>query len=515
MLLATPLKNCVAANAPSAHTTLSGTGEWLKCPGQLRRFRIVRAAALIIITAVVYCGVASAHTAEQGFVLLLPTDAYIFSGVSVVVITILATVFAPVALISRLFKPVLLFSIPFSGSFKRTVAGTCSVLALLLLIVLLAIGYTGTHDPLRNLLPLTIWTVWWIGIVCLHGVFGNLWHFINPWAGISRRFEAKLKLPEFTGSWAGLLLLLMFSAFALADNAPEDPTRLATFTLCYWLFVICATTVFGTSLWFARGEFISMLMWRFAQLAPLGVQHGRLAVGLPGWRLANATGECTGHHRRASLTISGAVFTLTLLATGSFDGLNETFWWLDQIGINPLEFPGRSAVVVQTISGLMLAVVALTVSFAVCVRAGQWLANRNTASPVGFTTAFTELSVAILPIALVYHFAHFLTSFMVNIQYTLAAATDPLQNGRDLLGLGRFYVTTGFFNTASSVKTIWLTQATAVVLGHVVSLLLSHRIALKLWPSPRAAVLSQLPLAFFMVLYTLLGLWLLAAPRGA
>ena len=104
---------------------------------------------------------------------------------------------------------------------------------------------------------------------------------------------------------------------------------------------------------------------------------------------------------------------------------------------------------------------------------------------------------------------------MVNIQYTLAAATDPLQNGRDLLGLGRFYVTTGFFNTASSVKTIWLTQATAVVLGHVVSLLLSHRIALKLWPSPRAAVLSQLPLAFFMVLYTLLGLWLLAAPRGA
>ena len=225
MLLATPLKNCVAANAPSAHTTLSGTGEWLKCPGQLRRFRIVRAAALIIITAVVYCGVASAHTAEQGFVLLLPTDAYIFSGVSVVVITNLATVFAPVALISRLFKPVLLFSIPFSGSFKRSVAGLCSVLALLLLIILLAIGYTGTHDPLRNLLPLTIWTVWWIGIVCLHGVFGNLWHFINPWAGISRRFEAKLKLPEFTGSWAGLLLLLMFSAFALADNAPEINPR--------------------------------------------------------------------------------------------------------------------------------------------------------------------------------------------------------------------------------------------------------------------------------------------------
>ena len=51
---------------------------------------------------------------------------------------------------------------------------------------------------------------------------------------------------------------------------------------------------------------------------------------------------------------------LILLGTGSFDGLNETFWWLDQLGLNPLEFPGRSAVDgTQTVLGLIAANIAL------------------------------------------------------------------------------------------------------------------------------------------------------------
>ncbi len=472
---------------------------------------------LAVFFATAFSGTAKAHTAEQGFVLLLPTDAYIFSGVCVVVITILATVFSPVTLIKRLFTPVSLFSISLPEKVIRAFTHACSLLSLAVLGTLIIIGFTGTHDPLRNLLPLTIWTIWWIGIVCLHGVIGNFWQLINPWAGVTRFANGKVKWPAAFGSWTGVVLFLLFSVFALADTAPEDPTRLAAFTAGYWLFIFCGALLFGASVWFARVEFISMLMWRIAQLAPAAMHKGKVAIGFPGWRLvANSASDIqTGNSIQASHTVSGAVFTLALLATGSFDGLNETFWWLNQIGINPLEFPGRSAVVTETVGGLLLAVVALTLSFAICVKTGQWLANRNAENKVGFTRAFTELSVAILPIALVYHFAHFLTSFMVNFQYTMAAATDPLQNGRDLLGLGRFYVTTGFFNTESSVKRIWLTQASAVVIGHVVSLLLSHRIALKLWPAPRAAVLSQLPLAVFMVLYTLLGLWLLAAPRGA
>jgi len=115
----------------------------------------------------------------------------------------------------------------------------------------------------------------------------------------------------------------------------------------------------------------------------------------------------------------------------------------------------------------------------------------------------------------VYHVAHFMTAFLVNIQYTAAALTDPLNTGSDWLRLGQFYVTTGFLNNHHTVEIVWLTQAALVVFGHVVSILLSHNVAEALFPNRRTAFLSHLPLAVFMVAYTFLGLWLLASPRGA
>ena len=70
-------------------------------------------------------------------------------------------------------------------------------------------------------------------------------------------------------------------------------------------------------------------------------------------------------------------------------------------------------------------------------------------------------------------------------------------------------------STQDTVRAIFLTQAGAVVAGHMLAIILSHAIAVREFGSARRAVLSQAPLAVFMVLYTFFGLWLLAAPRGA
>ena len=106
------------------------------------------------------------------------------------------------------------------------------------------------------------------------------------------------------------------------------------------------------------------------------------------------------------------------------------------------------------------------------------------------------------------------TAILVDGQYALVALSDPLGRGHDLLGLGEFYVTTGFFNTPASVRAIWLSQAGAVVAGHVVSVMLAHGNAVRAFGSGRRAALSQAPLVLFMVAYTVFGLWLLASPRG-
>ena len=84
-----------------------------------------------------------------------------------------------------------------------------------------------------------------------------------------------------------------------------------------------------------------------------------------------------------------------------------------------------------------------------------------------------------------------------------------------MLGIEPFQVTTGFFNRIDTVRLIWLSQAGAVVLGHVWSILLSHAIGLRLFDNRRDAVWATLPLSVFMVGYTFLGLWLLAAAKGA
>lgn len=495
---------------------------------------------MLVVTKNVY-----AHASEQAFVLLLPTGVYITAGVLAVVFTIVLLAFLPARATHRLLSSFRLFRNSNRGANREdnrsadsghenlnnfsnrfyaidavSVASTC------LLAILLWLGVVGSHDPLENPLPLYIWTLWWIGFVIFQGIFGNVWRFVNPWSGVYRllqrsplsnlhRGRPQFVLPKKIGVWPGVVSLLLFMLFTLADIAPDAPARLALIVGAYWLYIFLGMCLFGER-WLHQADCFTILLNRYAQLAFFYSQRDSeidnteptsLNVGFPGWAaLANP-----------AVTVSGAVFILVLLGAGSFDGFNETFYWLDLIGINPLEFPGRSAVVMQTSVGLILANLTLIAIYGMCIYTGVMLANRRckTDSRVSFKRVFCHLAIAILPIAFAYHFAHFLTAFLVNAQYALAAASDPLDNGADLLGLGTFYVTTGFMNSHHSVEAIWLTQAGAVVFGHVLSVLLAHALALDLFGGARRAIISQVPLALFMVAYTFIGLWLLAAPRGA
>lgn len=472
--------------------------------GLLRRSVSLPHMRWVVLVALFLFGVApaNAHTSEQAFVLLLPTDLYIAAGVSAVALTILVVALLPHGAANLVFASLTVASLSVPKLKTLTSLGSLVFLAFLIVI-----GLTGTANPLENLLPLVIWTLWWMGFVALQALLGDLWSWINPWTGLYNllpsfvRNTRPLTLPSWVGQWPGVVLFLMFACFMLADIAPEDPRRLAAFVAVYWLFTFACMLLFGAEVWLRRGECFTMLLDRFASLALFQLRSGQLHFGVPGWRITRA----------GPASWAGAVLVLALLGTGSFDGLNETFWWLARIGINPLEFPGRSAVVWPTVIGLLAANALLVVVFAVTI----WLGIRLAQSDVTFASAFCLLALSVLPIALGYHVAHYLTAFMVQIQYAAIAINDPLGTGLDLFGLSGTYVTTGFFNTRQTVEIIWLSQAGAVVLGHVLSVLLGHALATRLFSSPRQAVLSQLPLALFMILYTLFGLWLLATPRGA
>lgn len=477
----------------------------------------IAALLLVLLWAVPVWG----HVSEQGFVLLLPTRVYIAGGVAAVALSILLLAFVSAEKSKRLFRDISLVRTVSPEPLRQCV----SLLSFGLLLALIYAGIQGSRDPLSNPLPLFIWTLWWIGCVTLQGLIGDLWRWLNPWTGthalLSRLLQiASRRLPDSLGHWPGVFIFILIMGFILADLAPDDPDRLASFIIGYYLFTLAGMLVFGANSWLSRCECFTMLLRYYALLAPLKVTRASaqpvLHLGLPAWRAYQWGVRQTLHGQTDSWGVSAAVFVLFVLASGSFDGLNETFWWLGKMGVNPLQFPGRSAVVTQTVAGLLAANLMLVAVFSVCVAIGMNLVKRTVSTQVVcFRKAFSMLAVGILPIAFAYHVAHYLTAFIVNVQYAVAAASDPMGTGADFLGLGTFYVTTGFFNTHHTVHIIWLIQAGIVVLGHCLSIMLTHALAVVLWGSGRAAIVGQIPLAIFMIFYTFLGLWLLASPRGA
>lgn len=439
--------------------------------------------------------------------MLLPTNLYIIAGCVAVAASILGVAFLSETRLQAAFKPLTLFRIPLPD----TVPLVTSFTSMSFLFAISAIGAFGTADPLNNLFSLTIWAIWWVGLVLAHGVLGNLWSLLNPWTGLYHvliGYQAAppyLKLPKACGHWIAVLVFLVFGVFEIADPAPDDPARLTTFVLGYWLFTFVGMVLFGDKAWLSRCEPFTILFQLVAAISPVRWTP-ELRIGLPGWSIFSMNMP----------SISLAVFCLTLLGVGSFDGLKESFWWLAKIGVNPLMFPGKSAIFWQSVYGLVALNAVLVLVFAAVTYAGTRAANASLApnDRVAFTTAFCWFSLSIIPIALGYHFAHFFIYLLVNGQYALLALSDPLTSGANYLGLAKTQVTTGFLKTKDSVQVVFFIQAGAVVVSHVVSVLIAHCFAARLYRTKRQTLISQLPLAAFMILYTVFGLWLLATPRG-
>ncbi len=451
---------------------------------------------------------AHAHASEQVFVALLPTELYTGVGTGIVALTILLLLLLPHRYAAGLFTT---RSLPGRTHPAWTPRAT-SLMASVFLVFLITQGFTGTRNPLTNLMPVTIWTVWWIGLFLLQGLLGDVWRWINPWSGLGWLLQRVMtrhplvRLPAWLGTWPAVVGYVCFVIFLLADLAPDDPARLALFVSIYGLVTVVGMTVFGTDAWLQRCECFTMLFSLLARLACVRITASTTSFGLPGWQLTRAD----------VLSPSQAVFVLSVLASSSFDGLNETFWWLATIGVNPLEFPGRSAVLDQTILGIIGGILLLIAVYAVMVQAGDMLARRlpGTTHPLSRTTAFGRLALSLLPIAFGYHIAHFFPTLLVNAQYALVALSDPLSTGADYFDLRHHFVTLGFLAELGTVRIIWLTQCAAIVLGHVLAVLVGHHIMTELYGRGWRAILAEVPLSVLMILYTMLSLWLLASPRG-
>jgi hypothetical protein len=370
-----------------------------------------------------------------------------------------------------------------------------------LFLVVAAAALVGEDSPTRNIAPTFVYVAFWLGLVLLVVLFGNVWAPLNPWraaadavAWVSERtgfeWEPPFDYPRRLGRWPAAVLLLAFASLELAYVDPASPRALALAIYLYSALTWLGMLLFGREAWLANGEAFSVYFGFLAKLAPLGVRDGRVVLRPP--LLAASLRD----PRAGTLA-----FVAVMLGSVAFDGFSRTSWWVDWryelvSGLAP-----RTADVVSTLFNLvgLVAVVALVAAaYLLAVRAAAALSGegRNLAG---------QFLASLLPIALAYAVAHYFSLLVLQGQALVPLASDPFGRGWDLFG------TAGPPDPPRlSTHVIWYVQVGALVVGHVAGLVLAHDKAIALFRSPRVATATQYPLLLLMVLYTVSGLWLLS-----
>ncbi|MDQ7247581.1 hypothetical protein [Dongia sedimenti] len=440
-----------------------------------------------------------AHAGAAGFVLLLPTELYILGGA----LAVLVSVVVLAAFYRGAATPA---PAPAERELPRPLVVAISLSVLLFLALLVAAGFWGSPDPIANPLPTTLWTVWWAGFTLAVALLGDLWAFANPWIGLALLGPKRplLAYPDRVGSWPAVLQFLGFAWFELVYPTPQDPARLAFAVVAYWLGNFVAMMVFGPR-WLERGEAFSVF---FAMVGRLGTRSWRLSTE-PRLAVVTSLGPPARRLREAFGDLSGAAFVLVTLSAVSFDGLSRTFFWVGRLGLNPLEFPGRSVVIWPNTVGLLLSAVTLAALYAAAITLGLRLSGA--AQPLRRTLCRFVLSI--VPISIAYHLAHYLQSLIVDFPTAVLALSDPFGLGWSLLPDEGLQHGTTMGLGPEGIMTAYRAQTAIIVAGHVLATLAAHRIALFETGNRRQAVLMGIPLAVLMVFYTVFGLWLLSTPE--
>ncbi len=378
-------------------------------------------------------------------------------------------------------------------------AGTLGVLLLALVVVA---GFAGSQNALSNLAPTFVFITFWVGLAFASALFGDVFRTLNPWRALGRvaarlarrRTTARRPYPERLGCWPAVAGLLVFTWIELVSGWGEQPRTLAGLVVVYTAVTLAAQAVFGVERWTDRGEVFSVYFGLLARVSPFATRDRVVGVRPP---LAGLP--------RLDVVPGTIAFVVVMIGTVTFDGLTQGSLWtqvggaLDDLWESVLAEP--TAHKVSATLGL-LACVALVAGF---YALGSHWAHRLAPelAPDRLRRAFVH---SLVPIALVYVAAHYLTFLLFEGQGIVYLLSDPLGRGWDLFGTASAAVDYG----AITQNQAWYAQVTCVVAGHVAALVLAHDRALALYGQTRAAARSQYAMLAIMVGFTTLALWLLA-----
>ncbi|HEV8490200.1 MAG TPA: hypothetical protein VGQ58_10475 [Candidatus Limnocylindrales bacterium] len=339
----------------------------------------------------------------------------------------------------------------------------------------------GSSDA--DVASLFVWVYTWVGIAIVSAFVFPIWQWLDPFSTIHDLGARVLRAagvqswevadyPARLGRWPAVAGMAFVIWLEIVLRGGIGRT-LFVVVVAYTAFTLAMMAQFGRDTWRANGETFGVWFRLLNRLAPfqLADESGRVR------RRPFASGLLQGGCTRADIV-------LVAFATGSilFDGLSQTTPWYEVLGA-----PAPPILTLQLAAFLgLVAAAALGVSALVGV---------------------ASTAAGLLPIALGYLVAHYLTYLLIDGQRIVIAISDPLQTGADLFGTA-FYQPDG---SLLSPGLVWTIQLVAVVGGHMIGAWGGHVAATReAGPNLRlrhTARLRQVPLAVVMVALTTITLW--------
>jgi hypothetical protein len=276
----------------------------------------------------------------------------------------------------------------------------------------------------------------------------------------------------------------VFTWIELVGGWADTPATLTNAIVGYTVVTLAAQSVWGVETWTRRGEGFSVYFNLLSRISVFETRDGVVGVRPP-----------LGGLPRLDPVPGTVAFVMVMIGTVTFDGLSQGQLWADITGDLAFEAPRLTATL-----GLAAGIALVSGFYALGIAGARSVGgDLDTAR---LRRAFVH---SLVPIALVYVAAHYLTFLLFEGQSIAYLVSDPLGEGWNLFGTATATVD----YSVIGATTFWYIQVGFVVAGHVTGLVLAHDRALSLYDQAKLAVRSQYWMLAVMVGFTTLALWLL------
>ena len=505
-----------------------------------RGLMLAGAATAAWLVSVRFAMPAYAHGFGERYDLPLPLSLFVIAGAAAVALSfIVAAVFLRGGAEHGTYPRYNLLRLPPARWLARPwLTATLKTLSVALTAYVILGALIGTERAALNPAPAAVYVAFWVALSFFTALFGNLWALVNPWQAVwgfaesiapGLRARRRRPYPRRWDSWPAVLIFLGFAILETVAADAAGPRALGWILVGYTAYNFVGMYRYGREVWLRNAEGFTVVFGFMARFSVTEVRaskracagcssRGRCSAGEddcvdcyecyaaapPAQREFNLRPPCVGLNRLGDTTPAVIALVILLLSTVSFDGLSATPEWLVFSTQFLLQFPRFGAYVANLIGALGLPVVFGLLFAATCAAMVRLSGQREPDAG----QLLRRFAFSLLPIALAYHFAHFLGFLLVNGQRFIVLVSDPFGWGWDLFGTADAIINIGILSPVF----IWYFSISAIVVGHIAGVYLAHVQAVRTYPGRRAALLSQVPMLALMVCYTCASLWIISRP---